>query len=52
MSGIELECCAIDAHQWANEPHEDGHIEARCIVCLRWLGDVVAHEAATQPKAE
>lgn len=40
--------CGYESHTWENEQHDDGHIEARCIVCLCWLADVVGHEAAAE----
>lgn len=46
MSEIKLHEGAQCAHSWVNDQHDDGHIEARCEICLVWIGDWMAHSSA------
>ena len=36
-----IQPCAPDKHEWANEATSNGFMQARCIVCLRWVSEVI-----------
>lgn len=38
---LVIEPCKPTEHEWANED-SGRHIEARCIVCLMWINDLMA----------